>query len=109
MKKLVLVALLGGLTGCFHLKYVVGDQPATPPTPTEEEWHHVIAFGLAEISDPVNVSQVCPGGFQSAASEETFVNGLVHLLTASIYTPQTVSVTCAPGGRTDQSPNRPWK
>jgi hypothetical protein len=109
MNRFVLVALLVALSGCFHIHYVVGDQPPTPATPTAEEWHHVLVFGLAEISDPVNVTTICPGGLQRVDSEETFVNGLVHLLTASIYTPQTVSVTCGPGGRTDQAPNRPWK
>jgi hypothetical protein len=103
---LALLALTA--TGCFHMHYVTERQPA--PAPTSETWHNGFVFGLVEGS-PLEVGKVCPSGVARIDSTETFVNGLVHVITWSIYTPETVTVTCsaADAPKVPQSPTRPWK
>lgn len=107
MNKLIGLSLLLATTGCFHFHYVTDQQPA--PAPTSEAWHNGFVWGLAEGA-PVDVAQVCPSGFARIDSTETFVNGLVHAATASIYTPETITITCSAGdaAQIPQSPSRPW-
>ncbi len=109
MKRLIgIVALLAG-TGCFHIHYVTGEPQA--PNASYEAWHHGGIFGLVEFVQPLDVSNICPQGTARVDSEESFLNGLVRAVTWSLYTPETVTVTCVPGphGETPQAPTRPWK
>ncbi len=45
------------------------------------------------------VSEVCPSGTATIHDEQTFLNGLVAVLTTGIYTPTTVSIRCDTGQR----------
>lgn len=92
MKRTLWIAALLALTGCFHFRYVNDDAP-TAPKPVERQ-HHGLVFGLVELSDPVDVPQLCPAGASQLASEETFVNGLLRFISAGIYNAQTVSLSC---------------
>ncbi len=107
MKRMLAVLALSVLAGCFHLHYVADRQPG--PAPTSEAWHNGFVWGLVEQA-PVEVDSICPSGFAKIDSTETFVNGLVHAVTFSIYTPETVTVTCGAGdaGQIPSSPTRPW-
>lgn len=109
IRPLLAVAALLVLPGCFRIQYVTREQPA--PSATDESWHHGLAWGIAEISDPVDLPHICPDGYARVDSRTTFLNGFVQAFTASIYSPQTVTVTCRPGpdGQTPQSAKRPWK
>ncbi len=109
MRKLLAVAAaLLPCTGCFHFHYV---NPGVTPTPVaqDESWHHGVAWGLAEVSSPVEVSGVCPNGWARVDQEQTFVNGLASVVTWGLYTPQTTSVVCSSKGTAPESPSRPWK
>ncbi len=105
--KWMLPLVLLALAGCFHFHYVTERQPA--PAPTSETWHNGFVWGLVEPS-PVDLTRACPSELARVDSTETFVNGLVHAITFSIYTPETVTVTCNEGesGKIPQSPTRPW-
>ena len=96
-RTLLFAALLAGATGCFHVNYVT-DKPAAP-SPEYDDWHHDLIFGLAELSDPVDVPKICPKGYARIESEMSFVNGLVQVITFNIYNPQTVTVTCVKDGK----------
>lgn len=90
-------AIVGGLvlaltSGCFHITYTTHKTAET--VPAYDQWHHNVVFGLAEVSDPVNVTQICPAGPAVVDNQVTFVNGLVQFLTISIYNPSTVTETC---------------
>ncbi len=90
--RILLVLAMFFATGCFHINYVT-DKPRAP-SPEYKKWHNDFVYGLAEGSDPVDVKQICPEGVARIESEETFVNGLVNVLTIGIYNPQEVTVTC---------------
>jgi len=79
-------------TGCFHVSYVSNKPQAA--TPAYDGWHSDVVWGLAEVSDPVDVPKLCPGGFARIESQLTFVQGLVQYITFGIYNPQNVTVTC---------------
>ena len=48
-----------------------------------------------------NVSQICPSGNATIHDEQTFLNGLVGVLTAVIYTPTKLTIRCSTGQRVD--------
>ncbi len=107
MRKLLLATALVALGGCFHVRYVTDVAPA--PSPSSERWHHDFVWGLVEASDPVPVDDICPAGYAIVESQVTFVNGLVQLVTGSLYDPQTVTVICsATGPPPSASPTRPY-
>jgi hypothetical protein len=119
---LLLAALLAATTGCYKIRYITNT--SAEATPAMERWHHNAIAGLWEISSPVNVTEVCPNGFAEVKNETTFLNWLAsnavqaavsiplqiatsnndpargpitagYALPVQLWSPQTVSVTCA--------------
>jgi hypothetical protein len=99
VRKLALVtaALALASSSCYRMHVRNGDA-APGPTPIEydEKWHSGLVAGIAELSGPYDLQKVCPSGWSEISTHTSFLNGLVSGLTYSIYTPQTVSVRCAP-------------
>ncbi len=48
--------------------------------------------------DVLDVSSQCKSGVAKVETQHSFLNGLVAFLTLDIYTPMTITVTCAGGG-----------
>ena len=119
---LLLAALLAATTGCFKIRYIT-NSPAEA-TPALERWHHNAIAGLWEISSPVDVGGTCPNGFAEVKNETSFLNWLAstavqaavniplqlatsgvdpvtgvatsgYVLPVQLWSPQSVSVTCA--------------
>lgn len=108
MKTILALAAAVALSGCYHFHYVTGETPA--PAPMSETWHNGFLWGLVEGA-PVDVGNACPSGpFARIDSTESFINGVVHAATWSIYTPETIVVTCtaADADKVPTSPTRPW-
>ena len=85
----LLVALAA--SGCYKVTVVSG----TPsPTVVNKPWQHSFVYGLVPPAE-LNVSQQCPRGIARVVTQQSFVNGLAGALTYSLYTPQSVTVTCA--------------
>ena len=84
--------LLG--TGCYnHLLY---DSLAVPePSPVYARWQHHILLGLATVSAPVDVRELCPYGVAQAENYVTFANFLMTFFTMGIYAPSYLEVYCA--------------
>ena len=94
MRKLVLAlglaaALLG--TGCFnHLLY---DSQAIPEAePVYARWQHHLLLGLATLSPPVDIRELCPYGVAQAENYITFANFLVTFFTIGLYSPSYLEV-----------------
>jgi hypothetical protein len=79
---------------CFH--QVVNTGRAAGATTVDKPWVSTWLWGLV-AAQPVDVRQECPGGVAVITTEQSFVNGLVSVITIGIYTPQHVTVTCATG------------
>ena len=89
---LLCAALL--MPGCYTTTIHSG-LPASPATVAyDQRWHHGLFAGIAELSAPYDLSQICPQGWAELETEQSFVNGVLALI-GSGYTPQTVTIRCA--------------
>jgi hypothetical protein len=66
-------------------------------TTIDRPWTSTFIFGLVPAT-PIDVRAQCTNGVAIVDTQMTFLNGLVGALTFGIYTPLSVSVTCASGG-----------
>lgn len=79
-------------TACFHATVETG-RPAGA-TVIQKPWVSTFIFGLVPASE-IDVTRQCPGGVARVETQQSFVNGLVGILTFGIYTPQSATITCA--------------
>jgi hypothetical protein len=96
-RKSALAAALAALcmsTACYHAVVETG-RPAGS-TVVQKPWVATWIFGLVPAK-PIDVSAECPGGIAKVETQQTFVNGLVGLVTIGIFTPQSATITCAAG------------
>jgi len=91
----LLVLLTLAATGCYHQVVRTGATPGERVI--ERPWTATYVFGLVPAS-AINTAADCPAGVAVVETEQTFANGLVGFLTLGIYTPQSVTITCAAGG-----------
>lgn len=84
------------LSACFHATIQTGLAPSNQVI--EKPWASGWVFGLVPPS-PVETMAKCPGGVSKVETQLSFVNMLVAFLTADIYTPMSIKVTCASGGK----------
>ena len=82
------------LPGCYTTTIHSG-LPASPATVAyDHRWHHGLFSGIAELSSPYDLSQVCPQGWSEIETEQSFLNGLLAMIGQG-YSPQTVTIRCA--------------
>jgi hypothetical protein len=89
---LSLTAALLLSAGCFHQAVQTGSAPGT--TVVDKQYVATWLWGLVPAQE-IDVRSQCPRGVATIATEQSFMNGLVGVLTLGIYTPQHVTVTCA--------------
>lgn len=92
--KLVLVLSAFLCAGCYHQVVQTGATPA-PGTAAVTKTANLYFFGLAGAE--VDATVDCPTGVAIIETRQTFLNGLLGVLTLGIYTPRTVTLTCASG------------
>ncbi len=94
MKRALLILALCA-TGCFRTTIKNGRPMGHAPIEYDNKWHGGMVYGIAELSGPYDLSKVCPQGWAAVHTETSFLNGLVEVVTFNIYTPQSVTITCA--------------
>lgn len=107
MKKIAIVLIAAFInTACTTITFESKDANISNKVSKKEKWHHNVAFGLVEVSAPVNLKQECEGhGWTSVTTESSFSNivlsqisnAIMRPLTINSYgvwTPKTVTVTC---------------
>jgi hypothetical protein len=92
---LMAVALCFAVTGCMHYKYTT---TAKGGTAAPDVTHAGFVVGLIEQA-PVEIGKICPGGFAQVESQQTVVDGIIAAITAHIYVPNHVTVTCVEGSQ----------
>jgi hypothetical protein len=78
--------------GCYHATIETGNPPA--PETIDKQWATSLIFGLVPPS-VTETAQKCPNGVSKVETQQTFLNGVVRILTFGIYTPMAIKVTCA--------------
>ena len=87
------------LAGCFKETYHVGaGSPAGQVV--YDTWRHHWLWGLVSPAEAIAVNDFCPSGNATIHQEQTFLNGLVSVLTSGIFAPRTVQIRCG-GARTE--------
>lgn len=90
----VLCTLLWVASGCYRQVIQTGRTPAA--TVIDRPWTHTWLWGLVPAT-AIDVTSQCRSGIATVVTEQSFMNGLVSVLTLGIYTPRHVTVTCATG------------
>ena len=81
----------------LHNKTVYNDREKTAPPPRRwEEIQPAIFFGLFTSSQTIKAAEKCPGEVYLVEIKRSAANVLVLILTAGIYSPYTVRITCLP-------------
>lgn len=93
---LTLGVLWVAASACYQHSFTIGDGAPTAPV-VDEEWHHHWLWGLISPDSELRLSDECTSEDATIEAEETFLNGLVAVLTGGIYSPTTVRVRCANG------------
>lgn len=91
------------LTGCYQAQMTTGQEASD--TVVQEKWATSFLFGL--VPARVDVSDECTNGIAEAERKMSFLNMVVSGLTLNIYSPQSVTVTCASGGSMSANASAP--
>lgn len=92
------------LLGCHTTTIRSGRLPDPRPAAYHEgpeaivydgRWHHGFINGIVESGGNYNLQRICPNGWAEVTTETDFLNVLVHMFTAWVYTPQSVTIRCA--------------
>jgi len=92
MRLMLLVVLALLASGCYHATVETGLAPSAQTL--EEKWASGWVYGLVPPST-VETMERCPSGVARVETQLSFANQLVSFLTAGIYTPMSIEVTCA--------------
>jgi Bor protein len=92
------------LGACYHATVETGATPST--VIIDKSFASSWIYGLVPPST-VSTTSKCPNGVAKVETQHTFLNQLVGFLTAGIYTPMQIKVTCATGGSASADPATP--
>ena len=92
-KRLVAAVMLLALAGCYTISY---QTPAPGSGQYKEDRGDFFFWGLTG-EKTVDLQAMCPQGVSRWKSEQTFVDGLIALVTLGIYVRRHVTVECAGG------------
>ncbi len=96
-RALLAVSALLALSGCFKMQYTYGPEKAKGSEDVKE-WQHRALWGIVELSDEVDISDVCPNGqFSRIRTKVSVGNSITTMIFGTLYTPSTVQVWCADG------------
>ena len=101
ISRLTLACLAVAALGCYHATVETGLTPSNQVI--NKSFASGWLFGLIPPST-VKAASACPSGVARIETQLSFVNQLVGWLTAYIYTPMQITVTCAQGGRSSLEP-----
>jgi len=96
LQKVAVVMAGFSLTACYHVTVETGLAPSS--TVVEKPWASSFIDGLVPPGT-VETQSKCPSGVSKVETQLSFLNLLVGAITFGIYTPMSVKVTCAQGGR----------
>jgi len=89
------------LTGCYHAVITTGRPESSDVI--SNKWTNSFVYGI--VPPPiVDTAARCTNGVAKVETQHSFLNGVVAIITAGIYTPMQIDVTCAARGTASASP-----
>ena len=96
MKRVFLLLSALALSACYTTTSRSGLPRADkPPIAYDEKWHSGVVVGTGEVSGPYDLPEICPNGWAEIKTETSFPNWFAEIVTAGVYSPQTISIVCA--------------
>jgi hypothetical protein len=96
MKRLAFIACCAlALNGCYTTTLKNGKPVGEAPLEADDRWHNGFVGGTEEASGPYELTELCPHGWAEIETHTSFGNGLLEIVTLSLYNPQTIEVRCA--------------
>jgi len=93
MKRIAFVLILPlFMTGCYHAQVTTGMD--TSNEVYKKAWAHSFIGGLVPPS-VVNAEQHCTNGVARVETKLSFLNMVAQAVTLSLYSPMSITVTCA--------------
>lgn len=94
---LLLVPIVAfALSGCYSAQVTTDKQPSGEVI--EKKWATGFVAGLATPGAKIDAAQQCSNGVAMVETEVSFLNQLATFVTFNLYSPMSVTVTCASGG-----------
>ena len=92
MTRIALLAIALLIGGCANSSFTVNGAGATP---TQAKSQHYFVAGIGQKKN-IDAAEVCGGvdKVQMVEVQQTFLNGLVSVVTFNIYTPRMARVYC---------------
>lgn len=90
-----LATLVASSSACFTTTLRSGAPASAARIENDRRWHHGVIWGIAEISGPYDLKQICPQGWAEVTTETSFLNWLLYSITSGVYSPQTVTIRCS--------------
>jgi len=88
----LLTAFCVGGTGCMSIFF---NNDGTESEATNgDRLHHIVAFNLIELSDPVDLGARCPNGWKTVKTERGPLAILISMFAQPFYGPMTEGVAC---------------
>lgn len=91
-----LTAIVALLAGCYHVTVVTGLPEGT--SGIHKEWAPGFIFGLVP-PETIESAKTCTNGVAKVETQQSFLNGLVSVVTFGIFTPWQIDVVCASSGK----------
>lgn len=100
VRKLALLGLLMVTAGCYQTTVNTGLTPGS--TMIEKPWAHSFVAGLVPI-ETIDAASECPNGVARVETQHTFLNMVATVVTGYIYSPMSITVTCAAGSEQESA------
>lgn len=88
------LALAVAVMGCYQTTVNTGLTPGS--TVIDKPWAHSFVAGLVPI-ETIDAASQCPNGVARVETQHTFLNMVATVVTGYIYSPMSITVTCAAG------------
>lgn len=93
MRIAMVFCLIFMVSGCFRHTYVTDKQVAAYPA-KETQFKSFFLYGIIPTEPQTPVREVCPNGVARIETKESFLNGVINVVTYRIYTPRSARIYC---------------